>query len=165
MEKKAKHMDGSARHFLKKGESNMEEQLYTYVSVIVEIAGHPNGRDIDRKIAAAAALRQAAIGEFPVVSVTVEQGEEPTRVPGFGHSYLCKGVCRCNTQPWSVLRYFGFHVTVAGAADDSVLRRYRLTEHAEVEVCRIQQAHFAGVETLQPISKGFAERHAHANAR
>jgi hypothetical protein len=137
----------------------MAKLLYSNLLVIVEIAGHAQGKNYPRWESARAALREASIGDCSVVSVAIEQGEEATIVPGFGHDFRCKGENHvCDIQPYSVHRYFGWHVTVEGLTRLEMLGRYKLTEYAQLEVTGICEPYEAGTLVLQRATRERATR-------
>ena len=124
---------------------------YSDLSVILEVARDMRGQDFNRWHMALKALEQASFDSCAVVSVS-HTCEEPTIVPGFAHDFRCKNETHvCRVQPWSVSRYFQVYVTVRGVPRGESMGRYKLTDHAEVDFCGIEEPHDAGRDTLKRI--------------
>ena len=108
----------------------------TELSVILEIAGHPQGKDLPRYMSALNRLKESSIGKHRIIGVAhISRNEPPCRVPGFGHNYQCDDKCICKVQPYSVLRYFGIVFWVIGDPPLSLLKTYKLTEYARIDIC------------------------------
>lgn len=124
----------------------------TELTAILEIAGHPNGKDIPRYLTALDNLKKGQIGNYPVLAVAyINPNEAPCRVPGFGHNYRCGNDCICDVQPYSVLRYFGLRFWVEGDFPLDLLTTVKLTEYARLDICGKERSYEPGHLSLKEI--------------
>ena len=91
---------------------------------ILEIEGHYQGKDDQRKLAAFADLRKATINGHDILAVIADANEKPVTVK---HN-------DCSHDP-AIKRYFCFNLIVAGDWDMLTYPvRYQVNCHTQVEI-------------------------------
>ena len=110
--------------------------MISTLSAILEIAGHPNGKDRRRKLDTLADLRKAIINGHKVLSVIDVDyyNTEPTTIPHYGHDYRCINGCTHDPLPWGVKRYFGIYLVVSGDWDTDDPIRYWINPNAQIVI-------------------------------
>ena len=103
---------------------------------ILEVAGHPNGKDARRALDALQDLRAATLNGHDVLAVIdTYNGAEPTHIEHYGYSYLCTDGCDHEDLSWGVERYFGINLVVSGDWDIATYPlRYWVNSHAQIVV-------------------------------
>ena len=100
------------------------KQVAAIYGAILEIAGHPNGKDERRYFNVLEQLRASQIGTYKVIGVIPsDEALEPVTVPDFGHDYRCQ--CG-NPEPWGVRRYFGIKLVIEGEPDTGLLEEFQI---------------------------------------
>jgi len=109
--------------------------MVSILNVILECAGHYRGKDIQRKLAAIEDLRKSTLNGHDVLAVIVQQREQPTHTPHFGHDYRCASHCEHDPLPWGVKRYFGITLVVSGDWDMvNYPLRYWVNSNCQIDV-------------------------------
>lgn len=128
------------------------ETKLTELTVILEIASHPNGSDAPRFRQAIADLQRARIAGCAVILVVHDHGRSVGTVPCFGHSNQCTPECR-DVMPSSVKQYFGVRILTVGEPPQNALGRYRLNTHAQLHVCSMSVPQASGELVLTRIEE------------
>jgi len=127
----------------------------TRLSCILEILGHPNGKDGNRKLETLNALRWATLHGHDVLFVVDTQvGEEPRDILHFGYNYRCEASCSHDPEPWGVKRYFGICLIVGGDWDlTSYPLDYLVTPRARLSVVIKGTPHLGERHALKPVEE------------
>jgi hypothetical protein len=128
-----------------------KEHHTTELGCILEIAGHYQRKDHPRYMKALRDLKTAIVADCPVAHVIqTNQGEEPTRVPDFGHNYLCQ--CK-NPEPYGVVRYFGITLIVTGDPGLNAFGVYQINPDARLTVTIIGESPEHGTKELPQLAR------------
>jgi len=101
---------------------------------ILEIEGHPNGKDARRFLSTLEDIRRSSIeGNNVIAAINTQEDMQPTRVQHYGYNYKCEPNCPHESASYGILRYFGIELVIEG--DVAIGEVYKPNTYSRLDIC------------------------------